>query len=102
MGKLVALLLASLFSFTYTGTTVTDVAATIDSTATHVFVKVWNNCSSTAYVAFSPGVTATNGIPLPAGGWIEFDEETAAGNRLYGVMPAATTCDLRVLEKKRP
>lgn len=85
----------------FTGTSAGTSATAVDTTASHTFVKLWNNCTQTVYVAFSSTVTTSNGIPVVASGWIEFDESTSAGNRLYAVVTTGT-CDVRVMEKKSP
>lgn len=100
LGALLAADVAVAATLVHTGTTVGTSAVAIDTTPSHVFVKVWNNCTQTVYVGFSSGISASNGIPLFPGAWIEFDVDAAAGNRLFGVVSAGT-CDVRTLEKKQ-
>lgn len=88
------------YTLIFTGTIVGTTPTLVDTTASHIFVKLWSNCSATVFVAFSPAVTTSNGIPVPASpSWIEFDIDSSAGNRLYAIV-ASGTCDVRVMEKK--
>lgn len=79
------------------GVTVGTSAAACASSASHVYVKLWNeDASKKVYVAFDSSLTTASGIPVYPNSWIEFTG-LARGQILYCVT-TSTTADVRVQE----